>query len=301
MCVVQLCRSWGNGVKISALIFNGWAMAHYAIGDLQGCYDQLLALLDKIGFNHGSDTLWLTGDLVNRGPKSLECLQFAMRHESSVRTVLGNHDLHLLAIGYGSGKLKKKDTLAPILQHQDFIKMRDWLRAQPLLLQNDSHVMTHAGVLPQWSFDDAAARAAELEAVLQSDDAETFFAQMYGNLPDTWHDSLQGMERMRMICNVFTRMRVLTVDKRLDLDFKSDYSNIPANRCAWFDAPRPLHQGRTIVFGHWSALGLRDEQGVLALDTGALWGGRLTAADLSNHQIYSVAGLPDGDWRTHSN
>nr|UOP05609.1 symmetrical bis(5'-nucleosyl)-tetraphosphatase [Conchiformibius kuhniae] len=220
-----------------------------------------------------------------------------MRHPDSVQTVLGNHDLHLLAIAYGAAKHKKQDTLHTVLNHPDFPKMRDWLRAQPFLLDNGTHLMVHAGLLPQWSCADARAHAAELAQALRGKAAGAFFADMYGDRPNAWHDDLRGTERLRLLCNVFTRMRVLTLNNELNFDFKANYANMPDTRRAWFDAPDRRHRDRTIVFGHWSALGLRDENGVLALDTGALWGGRLTAADLSDHRIFSVAGLPGGDWR----
>lgn len=259
-------------------------MAHYAIGDLQGCFDELTALLAKLNFNHGTDTLWLVGDLVNRGPKSLQCLEFVMKHESSVQVVLGNHDLHLLAILYGNGKLKKHDTLAEIVQHPRVNVMRDWLRAQPLMRQNDSHVLVHAGVLPEWGLEMAQSLADEVSVQLSGSHANAFFARMYGNLPDKWTDTLQEMDRWRFVTNVFTRMRVLHPDNRLEFDYKGTYSNIPPALHAWFDGENRQNLDKTIVFGHWSALGFVQKKRVLALDTGALWGGELTAVNLQTHE-----------------
>lgn len=196
-------------------------MAHYAIGDIQGCFDELTLLLAKIGFNHGTDTLWLVGDIVNRGPKSLETLKFAKEHDSSVQMVLGNHDLHLLAVGCGEGTLKRSDTVEPILTHPDSRAMLDWLRHQPLLVRGDRHVMVHAGILPQWSVNKAESLAREAEDELQGKKYRKFFGKMYGNKPTEWTDDLTGYERLRMIINVFTRMRALTYKGELDYEYKS--------------------------------------------------------------------------------
>ncbi|MDK4679532.1 symmetrical bis(5'-nucleosyl)-tetraphosphatase [Kingella negevensis] len=262
-------------------------MAHYAIGDLQGCFSELGALLNIIGFNHGADTLWLVGDIVNRGPQSLECLQFCMQHESSVQMVLGNHDLHLLALMHGFGKLKRRDTVGDILQHQHTLKMRDWLRNQPLMLHTDTHVLVHAGLLPQWTVAQAQSLADEVADEISGCHANDFFAQMYGNSPNRWQPETQGLDRLRFTTNVLTRMRVLNADGSLDYDFKEEYQDIPADKMAWFDAPNRQHLSHTIVFGHWSALGYRCENGILALDTGALWGDTLTAVNLQTGERFT--------------
>ncbi|XXQ67959.1 symmetrical bis(5'-nucleosyl)-tetraphosphatase [Neisseriaceae bacterium B1] len=259
-------------------------MAHYAIGDLQGCFDELAALLAKLDFNHGTDTLWLVGDLVNRGPKSLQCLEFVMKHESSVQVVLGNHDLHLLAIVYGKGRLKKHDTLTQIIHHPRVNIMRDWLRAQPLMRQNESHVLVHAGLLPEWTIELAQSLADEVAEQLSGSHAADFFTQMYGNTPDKWSSDLRDMERWRLVTNVMTRMRVLHPDNRLEFDYKGTYAQIPPALHAWFDSETRQNLDKTIVFGHWSALGFAQENRVLALDTGALWGGELTAVNLGTHE-----------------
>lgn len=261
-------------------------MAHYAIGDVQGCFDELTALLATLDFQHGKDTLWLVGDIVNRGPKSLACLQFIMQHESSVQIVLGNHDLHLLAILYGSGKLKKQDTLAEIVQHPRVALMRDWLRHQPLMRQTEHYVLVHAGVLPQWNFATAQMLADEVAGVLTGKDAAHFFAHMYGNTPNQWSPDLSGMARLRLITNVFTRMRALFANQILDFDYKGTYAQMPPALHAWFDSENRQNLDKTIVFGHWSALGFMAENRVLALDTGALWGGELTAVNLATGERF---------------
>lgn len=262
-------------------------MAHYAIGDLQGCYTELRQLLEKIDFNHGKDTLWLVGDIVNRGTQSLECLQFCMKHESSVQMVLGNHDLHLLAIWHGYGKLKRGDTVQDILQHSDVDKMLTWLQNQPLLRQNDEYVLAHAGLHPDWTVAQAAQFASEVERELRGHHAKRFFKNMYGNTAQ-WQENLRGYDRLRFITNVFTRMRVLLPENVLDFDFKSVYADILPPQYAWFDAPNRQNLSHTIVFGHWSALGLVQQNGVIGLDTGALWGGQLTAVNLANREIVQV-------------
>ena len=263
-------------------------MAHYAIGDLQGCYDELAALLTQIDFNHGRDTLWLVGDLVNRGPKSLQVMDFVMQHEDSVQVVLGNHDLHLLAILYGFGKPKKSDTLDDIINHKNVNKIRNWLRHQPLMLQNDTHVLTHAGLLPEWSISQAQTLADEVSTELRCKKrVKLFFENMYGNAPDQWRKKLKGMKRLRFITNVFTRMRVLHEDGRLDFDYKGTREHIPNHLHAWFADKNRQNQDKTLVFGHWSALGFLQENNVLSLDTGAVWGGALTAVNLDNNERFT--------------
>lgn len=272
-------------------------MAHYAIGDIQGCYDELCALLNKIGFNHGTDTLWLTGDIVNRGPKSLEALQFCMQNESSVRIVLGNHDLHLLAVGYGHGTVKRSDTITPILNHPDSRKMLDWLRCQPMLLTEGGYVMTHAGILPQWSVAKAQTLAQEVEAELRGDGYEKFFSKMYGNKPAAWSEDLSGYKRLRFIVNVFSRMRALTFDNELEFDFKAGLDKMPLYLRPWFKAPQRQNLSHTLIFGHWSSLGYINDYGIISLDTGALWGGELTAINLADQSITQIHAIKGLDWR----
>lgn len=251
-------------------------MTQYVIGDIQGCLAELKMLLAQLAFNPGKDTLWFTGDLVNRGPQSLETLRLVYQHDSCMQMVLGNHDLHLLALNYGYGKLKHGDTISDILNATDKNPLLGWLVQQPLMLQQDNFVMVHAGIWPQWSIEQAQTLAHEVECVLQNSPKD-FFAQMYGNKPNTWCNDLQGKDRLRFITNVFTRMRAITTESKLDFDYKSTLAQMPSNLIPWFQAEHRRNKDKTILFGHWSALGLYRCNNVICLDTGALWGGSLTA------------------------
>ncbi|STZ76285.1 symmetrical bis(5'-nucleosyl)-tetraphosphatase [Bergeriella denitrificans] len=273
-------------------------MAHYAIGDIQGCYDELAALLALLGFNHGKDTLWLTGDIVNRGPKSLQALQFAMQHPDSVQIVLGNHDLHLLAVGCGEASTKRSDTLGQILAHPDSGKMLEWLRHQPLMVRDGRHVMVHAGILPQWRIEQAQDLAQEVQAELRGGKYKKFFGKMYGNKPTAWHDALEGYERLRLITNVFTRMRALTYLNELDYDFKATLDKMPLYLRPWFRVPDRQNLSHTVIFGHWSSLGYMNENNIISLDTGALWGGQLTAVELNTREVTQVQSQSGLDWKT---
>lgn len=266
-------------------------MAHYAIGDVQGCYDELIKLLSKIAFNFGTDTLWLTGDLVNRGPKSLEVLRFVMKHDYCVQTVLGNHDLHLLAVAYGGARLKKGDTLDPILNAVDNKVMLEWLRHQPMFLTHNHYAMVHAGLLPEWDIDQAHDYAEHIEQTLASERFEWLLQNMYGNKPTHASDSMSELERLRFTLNVMTRMRVITDKHHLDFDFKGEVENIPTGLMPWFKAEHPAWADHKIVFGHWSALGLYQDDQVIGLDTGAIWGRDLTAISLPQHRITQIAGI----------
>lgn len=268
-------------------------MTQYVIGDIQGCLAELNKLLAELAFNPGKDTLWFTGDLVNRGPQSLQTLRLIYQNDGCMQTVLGNHDLHLLALNYGYGKIKRSDTISDILIAPDKNQLLGWLEQQPLMLQQHDFVMVHAGIWPEWSITQAQALAHEVENELHTSPAD-FFAQMYGNQPDCWHADLQGAERLRFITNVFTRMRALTKKGQLDFDYKSTLAQMPADLIAWFQADHRHNTDKTILFGHWSALGLYRGQNVICLDTGALWGGSLTALnldDLSTTQIPSQTKL----------
>lgn len=266
-------------------------MATYAIGDLQGCYAEFEALLERLDFSPSRDRLWLVGDLVNRGPDSLGCLRRSVALDGAARVVLGNHDLHLLAVARGHGKLKRKDTLSDILEAPDRHAMLEWLRRQPLLVDDAERgcVMTHAGLPPQWSLAQANELAAEAEAVLRSDDVDAFLNVMYGNRPARFEPDLAGMDRIRAIVNVFTRMRFIAADGTLDFAAKEGLDSAPEGYAPWFTYPRA--DGLTLLFGHWAALegqtpGARvDAQ---ALDTGCVWGGSLTALDLDSGERISV-------------
>lgn len=256
-------------------------MTQYVIGDIQGCLAELEELLAELSFNPGIDTLWFTGDLINRGPQSLATLRLVQQHNGCMQTVLGNHDLHLLAVNYGYGKLKRGDTISDILAAPDKKQLLGWLLEQPLLLQQDDYVMVHAGIWPEWTIPQAQLLAREVETVLQTT-PELFFAQMYGNKPNNWNEALEDKDRLRFITNVFTRMRALTNKGKLDFDYKSTLANMPVNLIPWFKAKNRHNTDKTILFGHWSALGFYRGDHVICLDTGALWGGTLTALNLDN-------------------
>lgn len=264
-------------------------MATYAIGDIQGCYQPLQQLLELIRFNPRQDTLWLAGDLVNRGPGSLEVLRWAYQHRDSLRVVLGNHDLHLLAVDAGHGKHSDEDTLQPILNAPDKTTLLDWLRQQKLVHREHGWLMVHAGLLPQWSADDAERLSREVEKRLQRDDYRDFLAHMYGNKPQRWDESLHGKERLRLIVNAMTRMRLVTRDGDIDLKFKGELEHAPPELLAWFDAADRRSADTPIVCGHWSALGLKLSENLCALDSGCLWGGDLTALRLEDRQIVQVS------------
>ena len=263
-------------------------MATYAIGDIQGCFGPFMTLLRQIDFQPGRDTLWLTGDLVNRGPESLQVLRWVFEHQDCVQTVLGNHDLHLLAVAEGYGKLRSDDTLAAILDAADCKVLLDWLRCQPLMIYEQGHAMVHAGLLPGWSIKKALRLAEEVEAELSGNNHRAFFARLYGNKPVRWSDELKGMDRLRLIVNVMTRMRFINDDNELDLAYKGERERAPANLRPWFEAPARRSAGTPIVCGHWSALGLFISDDVLAIDSGCLWGGSLTALRLEDHAVFSL-------------
>ncbi len=263
-------------------------MATYAIGDIQGCYHAFQALLKRIKFNLEKDTLWLAGDIINRGSGSLAVLRWCYQHRDHIQMVLGNHDLHAIAIAHGIRKSSRSDTLQPIFDAPDADVLLTWLRHQPLMVANDDYVMVHAGLLPQWQLSDASAYAKEVEAALQGDAYVNFLANMYGNSPNVWHDHLRGYYRLRAITNVMTRMRVCTADGALDFDFKGQLADVPKGLVPWFDLPSRASRSQQIIVGHWSALGLYQRENIAALDTGCLWGGKLTAMCLETKKIMQV-------------
>lgn len=277
-------------------------MSHYAIGDLQGCLQPLQALLSHIGFNPGVDTLWFAGDLINRGPQSLATLQFIMRLESSAQVVLGNHDLHALGVYAGSRKLKPGDTIADIIQAPDATRYIDWLRAQPLVRSlpwqgQQCGLLVHAGIWPTWSFNQALELGTELQQLMAQANWPEHLARWYGNFPDQWdnnghHHGPLNADQQLVIVNICTRMRMLSHDMRLDFFFKRLPVDAPIELQPWFCFPRTATAGGEgpIVFGHWSAL--KEIQNPLGycLDTGCVWGGRLTALCLDDGKLYSVPG-----------
>ncbi|GGO86404.1 bis(5'-nucleosyl)-tetraphosphatase, symmetrical [Marinobacterium nitratireducens] len=263
-------------------------MATYAIGDIQGCYDQLQELLDQIGFCD-SDRLWLAGDLVNRGPKSLETLRFVKSLGDRAQVVLGNHDLHLLAIHYGVTRPRRSDTLNEILEAPDRDELMHWLRLQPLLVHDPEldYVMVHAGIPPAWSLKKACKRAQEVEQVLRSTLAREFFQQMYGNEPDHWYPGLEGWARLRVITNYLTRMRFCDDNGRLDFSAKGGLETQPPGFRPWYAHKRRADEAR-IIFGHWAALeGGASDHRLFSLDTGCVWGNRLTAMRLEDQAFFS--------------
>jgi len=257
-------------------------MPRYAIGDIQGCCDELKALLARLNFSADRDELWLVGDLVNRGPQSLETLRFVRALGANATTVLGNHDLHLLALAYGSKRKQKGgDTLDAVLDAPDRDQILEWLLGRPLAVYDEPRgdFLVHAGLVPEWTPRQAAKLAREVEAVLR-DDARTLFDGMYGNKPEKWSDSLRGMDRLRFVINVFTRMRFVTPDGTVDLKQKGAPGEQDEGFVPWFDAPARASRDVRIVFGHWSTLGFRRRKDLIALDTGCVWGGALTAVNL---------------------
>jgi bis(5'-nucleosyl)-tetraphosphatase (symmetrical) len=257
-------------------------MSVYAIGDVQGCYDALRRLLDALRFDPGSDRLWFTGDLVNRGPDSLRVLRFVRDQGERAITVLGNHDLHLLAVAHGRAHIKKHDTLDELLSAPDRDPLLDWLRRRPLLHHDPGlgYTLVHAGLLPQWDLSTARRLAHEAEQVLASDQAGELFAHMYGDLPDHWRDDLQGYDRLRVIINAFTRLRYCDPEGNMDLRLKGAPGTQPAGMLPWFQAAHRRSRDMHIVFGHWSTLGALQQEGVICLDSGCLWGRELSAVRL---------------------
>ena len=266
-------------------------MSIYVIGDIQGCLDELQQLLKKIRFSADKDVLWFTGDLVNRGPKSLEVLRFVKSLEDNAVTVLGNHDLHMLAIVYGLEKQRPSDTFDEIINASDKQSLMQWVAQLPLIhcADNDQLVMVHAGIYPSWEINDAKKYASEVETILQSDRLIEFLSNMYGNLPDKWSEDLQGSERLRFITNTFTRMRFCTRDLRLDLKSSVAPGKQVDSLLPWYHLRKNNAEKHQIFFGHWSTLGLINENGMHCLDTGCLWGGELSALKLTNsHELFQI-------------
>ncbi|UCV11452.1 symmetrical bis(5'-nucleosyl)-tetraphosphatase [Dechloromonas denitrificans] len=264
-------------------------MANYAIGDIQGCYDSLCRLLELCKFDAAHDRIWLVGDLVNRGPKSLETLRLIKSLGPSAVTVLGNHDLYLLMVAEGGAKFRAKDdTLQAIFDAPDCSELLDWLRQQPLCYTEDNYCMVHAGLLPQWTARQARALSGEVEAALQGPDYRQFLKNLWGSDPAGWSDELSGWPRLRVIVNAMTRMRFCTPEGIMEFKAKGKLSNTPAGHIPWFDAPNPRYTDSVLITGHWSALGLKVLPHFLALDSGCLWGGHLTAVRLEDRSVFQV-------------
>lgn len=272
-------------------------MSTYVIGDLQGCFDELLELLDAIDYDIAKDHLWFVGDIVNRGPKSLDCLKFVkqLNQQGKADMVLGNHDFHLLAAYSGLDKfVSKSDTLKPILENEEVDDLIDWLRQQPLMVSHPIYhaVMVHAGIPPQWSIKEAKGYAKEVEAQLARDDWQDFLVNhLFGSEPDTWQSGLTGYDRLRYIVNAFARMRYCRADGKLEFKLKSapqDNQTTESEYQPWFIFPNRKNKDYDIFFGHWSTLGAIDAYQVHATDTGCLWGGKMTAYCIESKQRYTI-------------
>ncbi|HEY0822715.1 MAG TPA: symmetrical bis(5'-nucleosyl)-tetraphosphatase [Ramlibacter sp.] len=263
-------------------------MAHYLIGDVQGCDAPLARLLERIAFSPSRDTLYLLGDLVNRGPASAAVLRRLMAYGDAARCLLGNHDLSLLAVAHGHRAPHRNDTMDDILGAPDREAMLDWLRHRSMGLHAHGILMVHGGVLPQWDLARTLALAGEVEAVLRGPELASFLARMWGNRPDHWDDRLTGADRLRVIVNALTRLRFCTPEGVMDLQASGGLDQAPAGMLPWFDVPGRRSAGVTIAFGHWSTLGYLQRPDLISLDTGCVWGGCLSALRLARDGAHEL-------------
>lgn len=263
-------------------------MANYLIGDLQGCDAPLGRLLETLNFSPSRDTVFMLGDLVNRGPDSLAVLRRLRGLGAAARCLLGNHDLHLLAVADGKRKPGRKDTLDPLLAASDGAVLLDWLRTRELaifLSHGEQRIlMVHAGVLPQWDADTTMALAAELQEVVAASKSGGFPESLFGNAPVQWHEALRGDERLRVIVNALTRLRFCTPAGAMEFAHNGPPEEVPSGYLPWFEVPNRRTRDVTVAFGHWSSLGFRSGKGIIALDTGCVWGGYLTAVRLAKRE-----------------
>ena len=264
-------------------------MATYAIGDIQGCLTPLQKLLDLIRFDPSSDRLWFVGDLVNRGPHSLEVLRFIKGLEGRCVVVLGNHDLHLLAVHCGVAQLRKQDTLQSVLQAPDVEELLDWLRRQSMLYREGEYLLVHAGILPQWSVEQALGLAGEVEDALRSEQYQTRLPFIYRSQETRWRDTMPSPARLGLITNVLTRMRMCSQDGLIDLSFKGPPEQAAAGLSPWFHFPPHTQRTETVICGHWSALGVCVNERVIALDGGCVWGNELACLRLEDRKLYTVS------------
>jgi len=271
-------------------------VAVYAIGDLQGCFEPLERLLAKISFDAKRDRLWFVGDLVNRGPDSVRCLRFVKSLGEAAVTVLGNHDLHLVCVAEGVEKTRRRDTLGQVLEAPDADELLHWLRHRPLMHVDDGRVLVHAGLLAQWTVPGARALAAEVESALRRPDYRKLLARMYGDEPDRWSDDLRGMDRLRVVINAMTRLRVCDDDGAMALGFKGEPGEADDGLTPWFDVPGRRSRDHTVVCGHWSALGVCVRENLVSLDSGCVWGRSLTAMRLEDRRLFEVR-CPAGEGR----
>jgi len=263
-------------------------MATYAIGDIQGCMTELEALLEACSFDRAIDRLWFVGDLVNRGPASLEVLRFVKGLGDSAVVVLGNHDLHLLCVAEGFARSRADDTLEDVLAAPDRDELLQWLRARQLLHAERGMVLVHAGLLPHWTVAEAMARAHEVETKLRGTGYRECLAKLYGSEPREWNESLTGPDRTRVIVNAMTRMRFCTESGEMEFRAKGSFDAAPPGFRAWFDIPGRRSTDATVICGHWSALGLRMQPGLIALDSGCIWGGSLSAVRIGDRRVFQV-------------
>jgi bis(5'-nucleosyl)-tetraphosphatase (symmetrical) len=263
-------------------------MATLAIGDVQGCYDQLMRLLERAGFDERRDVLWFVGDLVNRGPQSLETLRFVKGLGAHAVTILGNHDLNLLAVAAGVRKPHRGDTNDGILAAPDREELLTWLRHRNMMHAGGGYAMVHAGLLPQWTLAQALALGREVEEALRAPDHRELLKRMYGNEPLRWSEDLAGYDRLRIIVNAMTRMRLAAADGTLELNHKLGLDTVPAGYLPWYDVPGRASRGTPIVFGHWAALGLVVREDAICLDSGCVWGRALTALRLEDRRLYQL-------------
>ena len=264
-------------------------MATYAVGDVQGCFDSFRRLLDRCAFDPAADRLWLVGDLVNRGPRSLETLRFVRSLGEAAVTVLGNHDLYLLMVAEGGARYRgKDDTLQEILDAPDSGELLHWIRMQRLFHREGDYGLVHAGLLPQWTAARAQELAAEVETALRGPSYREFILNLWGSEPATWSDELTGWARLRVIVNAMTRLRFCTPEGVMEFLTKGEALAAPVGHLPWFEVPGRLSRDSVLVTGHWSALGLRLLPNLLALDSGCLWGGHLTALRLEDRQVFQV-------------
>jgi len=260
-------------------------MATYAIGDVQGCYDQLMRLLERCGYDERRDSLWFVGDLVNRGPQSLATVRFVKGLGDRAVTVLGNHDLSLLVVAAGAHKGHASDTFGDIIGAPDREELLDWLRRQKMMHAEGRYAMVHAGLLPQWSIDRALELAGETEAALRGPASGELLRNLYGNQPARWSDELTGYDRLRIIVNAMTRMRLVEPDGTMEFGHKLGLASAPAGYVPWYDARNRASKDTTIIFGHWAALGLLVRPDIICLDSGCAWGRNLTAMRLEDRKL----------------
>lgn len=262
-------------------------MATYLIGDVHGCFDTLCRLLRQIEYDPGLDRIYLTGDLVNGGPGSAAVVRWAKQEGAAV--VLGNHDLHLLAVATGARAPRKRDTFFDLLEADDRDELLDWLRSRPFLIEEDHFLLVHAGLLPEWDVATAARLAAEAAAALRSNPGRGFFRDMYGDEPSRWSERLEGMDRLRVVINATTRLRMITRSNEIDMRYKGPAQDAPADLRPWFLAPGRARSAKPVFFGHWAALGFYRGDKAIGLDSGCAWGGKLTAWRLEDSRAFQVS------------